>query len=307
MKRSFVVKTTTFLVAAFLLVEAVLRWGVGMGHPPLVRLNPTTEYELIGPAAYHRWGNEISVNAQGMRAPAFEPDPGPNARRILLIGDSVVYGGHFLDQSETIASQVAAQLSELDQFDECEILVLPVAASSWGPVNQAGFLERDGTFGAQSAGIVVSGHDLYDTPEGGATILPYRTKAPFGATHDAFVAVLERVFPKQPHEPEMSLKTSAVESLAALSRIVQQLKIAGIAPTLYYHPTITERTGTLRDEARRFKEWAALNGVRVVDLSVLPITPDAYQDDIHPNVRGAEKLARFFVDDLSNSIEPCSL
>ncbi|MBF9036857.1 SGNH/GDSL hydrolase family protein, partial [Rhodobacterales bacterium HKCCE2091] len=153
-----------WLLAAVLvlaLLEAGLRWGVGLGQPVLARLDPVTEYELIGPAEYRRRGNRIAINSLGMRAG--EPGQGP---RILLVGDSVVYGGTELDQSETIAARLDAALAA------CGAQALPVAVSSWGPVNQAAWLRREGVQDARAAALVVSAHDLHDVPRPGETEVP---------------------------------------------------------------------------------------------------------------------------------------
>lgn len=285
--------------------EGVLRWGVGLGNPPLVRLDPVTEYELIGPAAYRRWGNRIAINAQGMRAPKIATQPDATTRRVLIIGDSVIYGGHFIDQSETIASAATTRFATDPRFGGCSVTALPIAASSWGPVNQAGVLERSGTFGAQAAGIVVSAHDLYDTPQGVAAILPYRTSAPLTAVHDAVAIVIERLFPTLSEAPILAPDASAAQTRAALSRMVVQLRSAGVNPILFYHPTITERQDTLRPEAVYFEDWATQNGVRFVNMDSAQITPNAYRDDIHPNALGAATLAAFIVEALASDLEVC--
>ncbi len=162
------------LVIVVVLIEAVLRWVFGFGDPPLARVDTDTEYELVAPAEYRRWGNEVSINSDGMRAAELPATPDVDDRRLLIIGDSVVYGGHRIDQSETIAAQLAAGLGDDSFLAGCRPVVVPMAVSSWGPANQAAFLKRDGHFAAQVAAIVVSAHDLYDIPTGRIESIPYR-------------------------------------------------------------------------------------------------------------------------------------
>lgn len=299
-RRLFVILVALLLAIAML--EAVLRFGVGLGDPPLARLDPETEYEHVGPAEYRRWGNRVSINAVGMRMPPIDVIPRGNALRILLVGDSVVYGNHFLDQSETISARMTMALREMPHLEGCDPVVLPAAVSSWGPVNQAAFLAREGTFGADSVGIIVSAHDLYDVPRHGTSIVPYRTSAPVGAIGDAVEAVLERVFPKTVTSPPQPAEIRADQTLAALADMVTQFQRHGVSPILFYHPTILERENALRPEAAIFETWARSNSVRFVNLESVPVRQDDYRDDIHPNADGAKKLSIALVEHLAMTL-----
>ena len=57
----------------------------------------------------------------------FNPAP-----RVLLIGDSVVYGNHFLDQADTISARLTTLLRADAVLANCQPLVMAMAASSWG-------------------------------------------------------------------------------------------------------------------------------------------------------------------------------
>jgi len=288
------------------LTESVLRWGIGMGDPPLVRLDPATEYELIGPANYTRWGNRIEINEHGMRGPEIANVRSPAERRVLLIGDSVIYGGHFIDQTDTIAAHTRQYLREQPRLSECEeVTVLPLAASSWGPVNQAAFLARIGGFDAQTAGLVVSAHDLYDTPQAAAEMLPYRTSAPLLALTDAAQAVIERLRPPDLPEPKLSHEQSVAATLEALTQMVTQLRAAAVSPTLIYHPTISERSGPPRPERMAFQDWALAHKVPFLDLGVLSIGQDDYRDNIHPNAIGTSILAEQLAKTLGSGLSGC--
>lgn len=292
MRAGWPVKAAVAAVAAVALLEAGLRFGVGLGNPPLARLDPVTEYEHVGPAVYRRWGNRIEINTQGLRMPPMTDLPEAEDRRVLLVGDSVIYGNHFLDQSKTIAARMTALFRNDPRFAACSPVVLPVAASSWGPVNQAAFLGRDGTFGAVAAGIVVSGHDLYDVPRDGARILPYRTAAPVGAIGDAVKIVLERTFPAPITTAPQPRDLRERMTRDALDRMTDQLRQQGIAPVLFYHPTLPERDAPPSREARAFEDWAATRSVPFVDLGSVPLGADAYRDTIHPNPAGTTALAQ---------------
>lgn len=288
-------------VLVLLGVEAGLRWGVGLGEPPLARLDDQSEYELVRDASYSRWGNRIEINAAGMRAPPLSVPQPENERRILLIGDSVIYGGHFLDQPETIAYRMTDELA----IDACLVTVLPVAVSSWGPENQRGFLAREGTFGASVAGLVVSGHDIADVPTGGSGIVPYRTRAPLSAIEDALTAVIERVFPATPQSAPLTFEERTRISLAALDALEAQLSAANVALVMFYHPTMPERAEGLWEAAEVFQNWAAQKNVPFVDLSSLQIDPSMYDDHIHPNAIGAARLAKGLAQTLGPKVPAC--
>lgn len=282
-------------------LELVLRWGVGLGNPPLAVLDSETEYELVRSVSYRRWGNLIEINAQGMRARDVPPALKPQERRLLLIGDSVIYGGHFLTQSETIAAQME---SHLTQQSDCQITVLPLAVSSWGPVNQAAFLSRDGTHGATGAAILVSAHDLYDVPQAGRNILPYRTTKPISALHDAITIIWERAFPPEQVE-RLSRAERRQKSLQALSKMHEQLRRSGIALTMIYHPTVGERDAGSSSARSGFQKWADEVGARFVDLGEWSIDLAGYRDNIHPNSKGAQRLAEILAVELEEVFHPC--
>lgn len=279
------------LAAFLLLIEIVLRVHFGFGNPPIARLDPEIEYILV-PGSYRRFGNDIQINSHGLRAPEFDDRRPDTERRILLIGDSVVYGNHFLDQTKTIAFQMTNILTSIAR-DGGRTLVIPVALSSWGPINQAAYLARLGTFGAEMAIIVMSGHDLHDIPTHSKNLVPFRLWKPLGAIDDAALSVLERfVIPPPALAVPMTKEESAALSLAALDRMVAQMRTQGIQIMLLYHPTISERQGSASTSFKAFGDWAARTGALFRDLHDLRLGPAQYRDDIHPNADGTERIAR---------------
>ena len=293
------------LILILALGECILRWGIGLGDPPLARFDTETEYELIPSVVYQRWGNTISINAFGMRSNEHPATPAPQDRHILLIGDSVVYGGHFLDQSETIAAQLGEMLHTSDHFVDCTIRILPMAVSSWGPVNQTAFLNKHGSFGAVTAGIIVSAHDLYDVPRANSDILPYRTSSPKTAIGDALKAVIERFFQASSLEPVQPRSVRAALSLAALEEMVRLLELQNTRPVLIYHPTANERAGNERVARQTFRDWALHQRIVFLDLGDIPVERGDYSDAIHPAPSGAKKLARAIAPELSKDLQGC--
>lgn len=291
----------SFGLGAALLLEIGLRYGLGLGEPPLVVQDPQVEYRLVASTEYHRFGNRIAINRYGMRAQDHAPMKSGNERRVLLIGDSVVYGNHFIDQHDTIASQLQTLLQSERQ---CPVLVMPAAASSWGPVNQAAFLEDIGTLEADQAVLLVSAHDLYDTPTHQDAVIPYRLSPSFGAIGDAFEIVMERITPQTSDAPLASLEIRQAQSLEALDKMHRQLTQDKIPLTLVYHPTVQERTKPPQVAQGIFAAWAHRNDVAFLELRN-GFTQDAYRDNIHPNASGAALIAARLSEQLSPALSPC--
>lgn len=152
---------------ALALVEAFLRIRYGLGNPPLYLADARTGYRLKPNQTLKRRGNRIEVNSFSMRGPAISPQR-PNATlRLLLLGDSIVNGGWWTDQSNILSALLQTQLvpalsqqfGQSQQFNQVE--VLNASANSWGPRNQLGYIARFGLFGSQIVLVVLNTDDLF--------------------------------------------------------------------------------------------------------------------------------------------------
>lgn len=288
------IRWITFAAAVGIVVaaatEITLRL-VGLGDPPIAVRDADLEYRLIPDADYRRWGNYISINNHGFRAADHPVDVPEAEARLLLIGDSVVYGNHFLDQEETIA----LRLSEMLSGPVCTVRVIPMAVSSWGPVNQAAALTRHGSFGATEIAIVLSAHDLVDTPRYSGALIPYRLSKPIGATGDAIEAVIERYFPRTSPKIALTFEERAEASLAALTAIGEQAAAANANFLFVYNATTSERSSGTFELGRRLFDWAKRRGIRILDLGEVPSV--TYRDHIHPDAMGATLIAQALAEE----------
>jgi hypothetical protein len=135
--------------------EWVARHLLGLGTPPLYVADPLTEYRLKPNQHLTRFGNRIDVNAFSMRSAHLSPIRSTDARRVLVFGDSVLWGGAVLDQS-LIATDLLKQAGITE--------VGNVAAPSWGPGNWLGWARRFGFLQATDVVLVISSHDAADNP-----------------------------------------------------------------------------------------------------------------------------------------------
>ena len=90
-----------------------------------------------------------------MRSAPLSPTRPAATRRVLVFGDSVVWGGAVLDQS-LIATERLRQLGVSE--------VGNVATPSWGPGNWLGWARRFGFLQATDVVLVISSHDAADNP-----------------------------------------------------------------------------------------------------------------------------------------------
>lgn len=147
--------TLAALSGVFLSAELVARYGLGLGTPPLYVADPLIEYRLKPSQQLRRFGNRINVNRFSMRSAPLEQQRQGVQRRVLVFGDSVVWGGTLLDQS-----QIATELLVKPGINE----VGNVLAPSWGPGNWLGYAKRFGFFAATDVVLVISSHDAADNP-----------------------------------------------------------------------------------------------------------------------------------------------
>ena len=148
--------------------ELLLR-GYGFGNAVLYQPS-----ELAGfyPAPHQdvtRLGGRVATNQFGMRGPDFDLQKPPDVFRILMIGDSTLYGGQYIDQSELYPRLLQQHLA--DRADGQRVEVLNIGVNGWGPFNKIGYIRQFGTFDADIAVVCLPTDDfrrpkvhIWDTP-----------------------------------------------------------------------------------------------------------------------------------------------
>ncbi|WP_228053422.1 SGNH/GDSL hydrolase family protein [Nodosilinea sp. LEGE 07298] len=148
-------------VLSLAVAEIFLRVRYGLGNPPLYVADARTGYRLAPHQTLRRRGNRIAINAYSMRGPATSPHRTADTLRVLMVGDSIVNGGGWTDQSELLSLQVQAALEPLKPAEFQQVEVLNASANSWGPRNELGYVLRFGTFEAQVVLLVINTDDLF--------------------------------------------------------------------------------------------------------------------------------------------------
>jgi len=193
LKRSLLV--LLFLATAVGLSELFCGYVLDLGNPPLYQMDSAMEFHLQPSKAYSRFHNRFYVNRYAMRADDFPPQKSSsNELRVLVIGDSILYGGVRIDQAEIGTELLKRNLQrELGR----PVVVGNASAKGWGPPDELGYLKRYGTLDADVVVLELSSHDYEDVPR----FVPlvgispaYPDKKPLGALADLFTTyVLPRL------------------------------------------------------------------------------------------------------------------
>jgi hypothetical protein len=157
--------------------ELALRWIFGFGKPLLYLGDENIGYLLAPNQRVKRLGNRIQVNQFSMRNDSIEPERSLHTLRILMVGDSIINGGWWTDQSKILSEGLRASLSQsLSQSSSSNssqgvtiaqappwqtVEVLNASANSWGPRNELAYLQRFGLFQAQVLILVINTDDLF--------------------------------------------------------------------------------------------------------------------------------------------------
>ena len=232
----FFIKGAVVLAVLMLLGNGV-SYLIGFGQPPLVLLHEEIEYYLMPNMSYKRFGNEISINQYSMRSVQFDRD---NKNPLYTVmGDSVVYGEHQIDQKQTIAYILNSQLKE--KYGDDSIVVASIAASSWGPGNMLAFYEEMGSFPGKTVFLILSSHDRSDVPFMTTGRVPYKTDIPRTPLHDLVTSVNSKIMEKL-KTPEIAMSYGQRHALSkgSLISLIDRLKTDYAQVALVFHATRKE-------------------------------------------------------------------
>ncbi len=185
-----------FLALGCVSAELFCRFVLGLGDPTLYQADSSMEYVLQPSKTYYRFHHRFSVNRYSMRADDFPPHKSTSDEfRVLVVGDSVIYGGARIDQRD-IDTEILKQ--DLHQQLGRPVVVGNASAKSWGPPNELAYLQHFGTLDADVVILELSSHDYADAP----TFIPvvgitadYPDKKPALAISDLFQTyLLPRLF-----------------------------------------------------------------------------------------------------------------
>lgn len=283
--------------ALVVLLEFTLRFAFGFCDALLYQSSDNYEYIAQPNQDRHRFGAHIHYNSYSQR----NEEPDSIRVKILGLGDSVIFGGTWMDQ-DSLATTLFS--------NETGMQMLNISAGSWGPDNCAAYLKEKGTFGAKAMILVCSSHDAYDvmsfTPVVGVyptyperqyrlAIVELMDRYLMPRVRSFFLKQKQRLDPDAAVVNKMSQKFVAKKSLLFNPGFDQLKNMADslhIPFGVYLHAETGElMQGSYNEMGYEIMEWAEKNGVPLMKGMDRGENESMYKDMIHLNGKGQKHLA----------------
>ncbi len=252
----------------------------------LYRADPEIEYLPQPDQAVFQRNVDMRTNAWGMRSDPAEAMRPADAFRVMVIGDSVVFGYTNIPHAALATSRLAALRTQ----DGRRLEVLNVSASSWGPGNMLAWLDRFGTLETDAIVLVLSTHDMGDD----RTFKPPERDA-FPQTAPLSMAAdwVWRSLTPDPAASAADDPRSEGDAQATLPVLLQRVAEAPTGGCLIIHPTTDEiKTLAATPDEQRLEMTALGAGLAVFYGRDFIDGATGYLDGIHLSASGQEDLAR---------------
>lgn len=294
-----ILKRTILIFVLFLVVcEFILRFAFGFCDALLYRESDKYEYIAQPNQDRHRFGAYIHYNSYSQR----NGEPDSTKVRVLGLGDSVIFGGTWMDQ-DSLASTLFSEATGTQ--------MLNISAGSWGPDNCAAYLKEKGTFGASAMILVCSSHDAFDVMThvpvvGVVPTYPDRQyKLAWAELIDRYIVPRIRMMfwrtkvkldPDQQVVKNIEFKNTVRQKSALFDKGFDQLlEIArdkNIPMAIYLHAEQDEvKAGSYNEMGQMIIKWAEAHGVRLVEGLKAGEKENMYHDKIHFNEAGQRFMA----------------
>lgn len=283
--------------ALVVLLEFTLRFSFGFCDALLYQSSDNYEYIAQPNQNRHRFGAYIHYNSYSQR----NEEPDSTKVKILGLGDSVIFGGTWMDQ-DSLATTLFS--------NETGMQMLNISAGSWGPDNCAAYLKEKGTFGAKAMILVCSSHDAYDvmsfTPVVGfyptyperqyrLAIVELMDRYLMPRVRSFFLKQKQRLDPDAAVVNKMSQKFVAKKSLLfnpGFDKLKNMADSLHIPFGVYLHAETGElMQGSYNEMGYEIMEWAEKNGVPLMKGMDRGENESMYKDMIHLNGKGQKHLA----------------
>jgi hypothetical protein len=285
--------------------EALLRlWG--FGTPVLYVADPQAGYYPAPHQSVGRFGAHVETNAFGMRSPDYAAAKPLGVFRILMVGDSTLYGGSYIDQPELYSRQLESQLRSLANGRRVEVMA--IAANGWGPFHELGYVRKFGTFGADLVMVNLPTADLYrrlsslnETPFH-SDAQPPRLALEELTTHLAWRYRTQQIGPP----PAQEVEWHRTRGLAAYAELARMLRSSGAEVMFQVQPNRAAGMGDLpAQEAQDARDLAAaVRPHASFDFAAGRFRASRgriYHDDGHLDVDGHALYARYLRDRVARS------
>ena len=284
------------LIVGLIFLEVFLRLAFGFGDPLLYVSDRQIGYLLAPNQNVRRFGNRIQINEYSMRSGTIAATRPDSTLRVLMIGDSIVNGGWWTDQNDTLSETLAAYLNAFKPSVE----VLNASANSWSPRNELAYLQRFGLFQAQILVLVINTDDLFATAPTSLAV-GHDRNYPDRKPPSALAEVISRyLLPTPPMSDALkAVQTKGgdrvgivLDAIRQIDHLTRQNKARFL---LVMTPLLRELEQAPRDyelvARQRLSAFAQIESIQYIDfLTVFSAeikTPkDVYHDHIHLNPIG---------------------
>ena len=152
---SFVRKKVFLFLLLIPFSELFVRFILGIGDPILFKGHPTIEYEQLPSQKVKVFHNKIFINSLGMRSDELV-FPKENKKRILIYGDSIIFGGNLLSNSRLATTLLEKKLNRFKENYE----IANISSGSWGPGNWLAHIKERGLYNADHVLLVINSNDF---------------------------------------------------------------------------------------------------------------------------------------------------
>ena len=295
-KRRVIWAVVVVVVIVVIVAECICRFVFGFGDAPLFQSDKDYEYIAQPNQNRYRFLCHYKTNSYCQRS----EEPDSTRKRVLGLGDSVLYGGTWMDQ-DSLATTLFTE--------ETGVQMLNISCGSWGPDNCAAYLQEHGTFGASAMFLVCSSHDAYDVMTFQPVVGVY-DNYPDRQYISALWEMIDRyLIPYLRNRTLTGTRTyvdpdAQIEKKAANRQVVQKGylfnpgfdKLKHIADSckiplvVYLHAELGElEQGEYNDMGQDIINWCDSAHVRIIK-GILTEKPDMYHDAIHFNEKGQRHL-----------------
>jgi lysophospholipase L1-like esterase len=292
------------------LSEFGLRVAFGLGSPPLLQKDSSIGYLFVANQDLRRFGHHVRINQYHQRSGPITALPAAGVDRILVIGDSVTFGGVQVNQNETFPALLEQDLRK----DHLPAEVLNASAGGWAIGNERAYAERFGAFGSRVAILEIGSHDLLQETSTGELV----GADPNYPEHNPATAVgellnryliprlLNQEAPSTAEAPSAASVTENdsqfAKNMGEFSKEVALLRQTGASVMVLHAPNRAEVVadgGPFESDydryRRSFKEFAAQLHVVVVDLPAewrgLAEVSKYFRDSVHLTISGNRAVA----------------
>ncbi|MCW5890987.1 MAG: hypothetical protein KIT14_10595 [bacterium] len=273
------------LAGALVVAELGLR-ALGLGDPVLYDNRIAWGFRPLPDQTHRRlYGATVRINDVGTRGPDVVVPRPAGVTRLLFLGDSVTYGGSYVDEAE-LFSQVAGDV--LARAGVPRVEALNAGVNAWGPRNMIGLTMTTGGFDS-SVWIVTALDDDFRRERTRIGEVPYFNLAPRFALEELLVLGAYRVLGwYRVGRPPSDLETLAEENLAAYEGLVDAARGRDARILLVWHPTEGALHGAPERHHAAFAAMAARREAAFLDLTAAyrAAGGDVYVDGMHLGVAG---------------------